>query len=133
MSILYRVAPPDQRGAVMVIFGIPMLLGPALGPVISGWLLEYASWPWIFLINLPVGVVAVLIGMRSLPSFVAERSAAALDTVGLVLGPIAFASLTYGISQSTEHGWTGAPTLTGIAIGLAALAAFVFRELSTRH
>src|SRR6185295_9180077 len=111
-------------------FGIPMLLGPALGPVISGWLLDYASWPWIFLINLPVGVAAVLIGMRSLPSFAAEKSAAALDTVGLVLGPIAFASLTYGISESTEYGWTGGPTLTGIMIGLVALAAFITRELT---
>ena len=60
MAILYRLAPPDKRGAVMGIFGIPMLLGPALGPVISGWLLEYASWPWIFLINVPVGVAAVV-------------------------------------------------------------------------
>ena len=92
---------------MMGIFGIPMLLGPALGPVISGWLLEFASWPWIFLINVPVGIVAVIIGLRSLPSFAAENSDAPLDTIGLVLGPLAFSSLTYGISQSTEHGWTG--------------------------
>jgi EmrB/QacA subfamily drug resistance transporter len=131
MSMLYRVAPPDKRGAVMGIFGIPMLLGPALGPVISGWLLEFASWPWIFLINVPVGAVAVAIGLRSLPSFAAERSNARLDTPGLVLGPIAFASLTYGISESTEYGWTGGPTLIGISVGLVALAAFVARELTT--
>ena len=133
MSMLYRLAPPEKRGAVMGFFGIPMLLGPALGPVISGWLLEYASWPWIFLINLPIGAVAVLIGMRSLPSFAAERSDARLDMAGLVLGPIAFSALTYGISESTEYGWTGLPTVIGVSIGLAALAAFIVRELSTRQ
>jgi EmrB/QacA subfamily drug resistance transporter len=131
MAVLYRLAPPDKRGAVMGIFGIPMLLGPALGPVVSGWLLEYASWPWIFLINVPVGVVAVVIGLRSLPSFAAERTDARLDLLGLLLGPLAFAALTYGISESTEAGWTGRTTVTGISVGLIALAAFVARELTT--
>ena len=131
MAILYRLAPPDKRGAVMGIFGIPMLLGPALGPVISGWLLEYASWPWIFLINVPVGAAAVVIGLRSLPTLPAEHSESRLDTLGMVFGPLAFASLTYGISESTEAGWTGRSTVTGITVGLAALAAFIARELTT--
>lgn len=133
MAILFRLAPPDRRGAVMGIFGIPMLLGPALGPVISGWLLEYASWPWIFLINVPVGAAAVAIGLRSLPSLAAEHTESRLDTLGTVLGPLAFASLTYGISQSTEAGWTGRSTVTGITVGLAALTAFIARELTTTH
>jgi EmrB/QacA subfamily drug resistance transporter len=131
MAILYRLAPPDKRGAVMGIFGIPMLLGPALGPVISGWLLEYASWPGIFLINVPVGAIAVFIGLRSLPHLGAENLDSRLDTIGMLLGPLAFASLTYGISSSTEAGWTGTPTVVGIAIGVIALAAFVARELTT--
>ena len=133
MAVLFKVSPPEKRGQIMGIFGIPMLLGPALGPVISGWLLEYASWPWIFLINVPVGIVAVFIGLRSLPSFSAENSRAPLDMVGLVLGPLAFSSLTYGISSSTEHGWTGVQTVVGIAIGLVALVGFVARQLTTRH
>jgi EmrB/QacA subfamily drug resistance transporter len=131
MAILYRLAPPDKRGAVMGIFGIPMLLGPALGPVISGWLLEFASWPWIFLINVPVGIAAVVIGLRSLPGESGEHTEARLDTLGMVLGPLAFASLTFGISESTDAGWTGPSTVTGITIGLVALAAFIARELTT--
>ncbi|MCC7369362.1 MAG: DHA2 family efflux MFS transporter permease subunit [Chloroflexi bacterium] len=133
MAVLFRVSPPEKRGAVMGIFGIPMLLGPALGPVISGWLLEIASWPWIFLINVPVGVVAVYIGIRSLPSFASESSQAPLDLVGLVLGPIAFSALTYGISESTEYGWTGLPTLVGVGVGFLALIGFVARQLTTAH
>lgn len=133
MAVLFRVSPPEKRGAIMGIFGIPMLLGPALGPVISGWLLEVASWPWIFLINVPVGAIAVYIGLRSLPNFASEGSRAPLDVVGLVLGPIAFSSLTFGISESTEYGWTGLPTLIGVGIGLVALLGFVARELTTGH
>ena len=131
MAILYRLAPPDKRGAVMGLFGIPMLLGPALGPVISGWLLEFASWPWIFLINVPVGAVALFVGLRSLPNLAAEHTEARLDTLGMLLGPLAFASLTYGISESTEAGWTGRSTVTGITVGLISLAAFIARELTT--
>jgi EmrB/QacA subfamily drug resistance transporter len=130
MAILFRVAPPERRGAVMGYFGIPMLLGPALGPVISGWLLEIASWPWIFLINVPVGLAAVIIGYRSLPSLPAENTDTRLDILGMILGPLAFASLVYGISESTETGWTGTNTVAGISIGLVALAAFIVRELS---
>jgi EmrB/QacA subfamily drug resistance transporter len=133
MAILYRVAPPERRGAVMGAFGIPMLLGPALGPVLSGWLLDYSDWRMIFLINLPIGIVAVLIGLRSLPRLVPQRAPGSLDKWGIVLGPLAFASLTYGISQSTTDGWSGTQTVAGIAIGAVALVAFGVRQLTAEH
>lgn len=131
MSFLFRLAPPEQRGAVMGAFGIPILLGPALGPVLSGWLLEYADWRLIFLINLPVGVLAVALGQRVLPALRAQRAAGALDVAGFVLGPLAFTALSYGVSESGAAGWTAPSTLAGLAIGAGALLAFVARELTT--
>jgi EmrB/QacA subfamily drug resistance transporter len=133
MSFLYRLAPPDRRGAVMGAFGIPILLGPALGPVLSGWLLEYSDWRLIFLINLPVGILAVFVALRALPALPALRAAGALDTLGIVLGPLGFTALSFGISQSTTAGWTGAATLVGLAVGVVALVAFVARELAVAH
>jgi len=133
MAFIFRLAPPDKRGQVMGIFGVPMLLGPALGPVLSGWLLEYANWHLIFLINLPVGVVAVVAALRSLPALPASHKPGPLDTLGVILAPLAFAALTYGITESGRAGWTGSTTLAGIGAGLAALAAFVVRELSVEH
>jgi EmrB/QacA subfamily drug resistance transporter len=133
MAFNYRLAPPEKRGQVMGMIGIPMLLGPALGPVLSGWLLEYAGWQLIFLINLPVGALALLVGLRALPSLPAPHRAGSLDVLGVILGPLAFASLSYGISESTTSGWTGAPTLIGIGVGAVALAAFVARELTAKH
>src|SRR5947209_492863 len=131
MAVLYRLTPPDRRGSIMGLFGLPIMVAPALGPVLSGYLLQYADWRLIFLINLPVGVLALWVGARVLPAIAPGRAAGALDTLGILLGPLAFAAISFGVSQSTIAGWTAATTLGGVAIGLVALALFVWRELST--
>jgi EmrB/QacA subfamily drug resistance transporter len=132
MAVLYRLTPPERRGAILGLFGIPVMVAPALGPLLSGYLLEFADWRLIFLINLPVGALALLIGLRVLPAIPPGRVAGALDSLGFVLGPVAFASISFGVSQSTVAGWTAASTLGGIGLGVVALALFVWRELSTR-
>src|SRR5438105_5730991 len=132
MAVLYRLTPPERRGAIFGMFGLPVMVAPALGPLLSGYLLQYADWRLIFLINLPVGVLALLVGLRVLPSIPPDRSARALDSLGVVLGPLAFASLLFGVSQSTSAGWNAPSTLGGVAVGLVALVLFGWRELSTR-
>src|SRR5438270_13368826 len=72
IAYVYRLAPPSRMGAVMGIMGIPILFAPAIGPVLGGWLVQYHSWRWIFLLNIPIGFIGVLVGLRSLPSV--ERS-----------------------------------------------------------
>jgi EmrB/QacA subfamily drug resistance transporter len=133
MAVLYRLTPPERRGAVMAMFGLPLMVAPALGPVLGGYLVEFADWRMIFLLNVPVGALALFVGLRALPDLPPARAAGALDTLGIVLGPLAFASLSFGISESTGSGWTGAPTVAGVTIGLIALALFVWRELSFEH
>jgi EmrB/QacA subfamily drug resistance transporter len=130
MAVLFRLTPPERRGAIFGLFGLPIMVAPALGPLLSGYLLEFADWRLIFLINVPIGVLALLFGSRALPTIPAGRAAGALDTFGVILGPLAFVSLSFGISQSTVVGWIAAPTLAGIGVGLVALALFVWRELS---
>src|SRR5205085_1711676 len=63
MAVLYRLTPPDRRGAIFGLFGLPIMVAPAVGPLLSGYLLQYADWRLIFLINLPVGVLALLVGL----------------------------------------------------------------------
>ena len=60
MTILTRAAGPDRVGRVMAVLGIPMLLGPIFGPILGGWLIDSLSWHWIFLINLPIGIAAIV-------------------------------------------------------------------------
>src|SRR5262249_40449870 len=67
MAVLYRRTPPERRGAVMAMFGLPLMVAPALGPVLGGYLVEFASWRLIFLLNVPVGALALIVGLRALP------------------------------------------------------------------
>jgi EmrB/QacA subfamily drug resistance transporter len=133
LSFIYRLAPPEKRGAVMGAFGIPVLLGPALGPILAGWFIQYADWRYIFLINVPVGIVAVVMGLRALPAMPVQGVPGRLDTLGAVLGPLGFAALVFGITESSTSGWTGTDTLAGLGVGAAALLAFVVRELTTEE
>jgi EmrB/QacA subfamily drug resistance transporter len=132
MAMIFRLAPPWKMGAVMGVLGIPMILAPALGPILSGWLIEYASWHWVFLINLPVGIVATLVGLRYLPN-VERKSVPTLDIIGMVLGPIAFASLAYGVSEGGRIGWSTNEALIGLIVGGVALLLFIFVELRQKQ
>src|SRR5215212_2485406 len=81
-TILAQAAGPDRMGRVMSVIGVPMLLAPIFGPVIGGAIVDSASWRWIFLVNVPVGIAAVLLARRFLPE-VAPRPGQRLDLLGL--------------------------------------------------
>ncbi|BBI31435.1 MDR family MFS transporter [Cohnella abietis] len=137
MAFIYRLSPPGKVGTIMGMMGIPILLGPALGPVVAGWFVEYHSWQWIFLINLPIGIIAIFLGIRKLPN-IQRQSVASLDLLGMILGPLAFAALVYGVSEggidpiSGKSTWTDASTLIGTGVGLIALILFVLVELNRK-
>jgi EmrB/QacA subfamily drug resistance transporter len=129
MAMVFRLAPPERRGSIMGMLGIPMLLAPALGPVLSGWFIESLSWHWIFLINLPIGIAAFILCIKFLPDTDRGRTPA-LDLLGMILAPIAFSMLAYGVSEGGTS-WTSATTLTGVIVGGVALIMFIIVEL--RH
>ncbi|UQZ86447.1 putative transport protein HsrA [Paenibacillus konkukensis] len=130
-AMVFRLAPEGSRGALMGMLGVPMLLAPAIGPILSGWLMEYATWHWIFLINIPIGIIAIFVGIRYLQNF--ERKAVpALDYLGMILGPTAFVMLAYGVSEG-GHSWTSTQTITGLSIGGIALLLFIIVELRQKE
>lgn len=131
MAMIFKLSPPDRRGSVMAMLGIPMLLAPAAGPILSGWLIGVASWHWIFLINLPIGIAALLVGLKYLP--VLERQKApSLDILGMILAPIAFSMLAFGMSEGGTD-WTSTRTLTGLIVGGVALILFIIVELNQKQ
>ncbi|QJC51043.1 DHA2 family efflux MFS transporter permease subunit [Paenibacillus albicereus] len=131
LAMVFKLAPPERRGSVMGLMGIPMLMAPAFGPVLSGWLVDAVSWHWIFIINLPIGVLALILAWKFLPR--SERHEAPhLDVYGMLLAPVAFSMLAYGLTESGTS-WTSASTITGLAVGGAALVAFIFVELSQKQ
>ncbi|MEK4437848.1 MDR family MFS transporter [Paenibacillus sp. FSL K6-2862] len=129
MAMVFRLAPPERRGSIMGMLGIPMLLAPALGPVLSGWFIQSLSWHWIFLINLPIGIAAFILCIKFLPDTDRGRTPA-LDLLGMILAPIAFSMLAYGVSEGGTS-WTSTSTLTGVIVGGVALILFIIVEL--RH
>ncbi|WP_141014638.1 DHA2 family efflux MFS transporter permease subunit [Nocardioides sambongensis] len=133
MTILTRAAGPHRVGRVMAIMGIPMLLGPIFGPILGGWLIEAASWHWIFLINLPIGIAAIIYASIVLPKDNVEPSET-FDFVGMLLLSPGLALFLYGVSSIPEAGtvWDAEVLATGIA-GLVLIGLFVPWALNQRN
>lgn len=101
-AIIARAAGPQRMGRVMSLMGVPLLLGPVLGPVLGGLLLQTVSWHWIFLINVPVGAVAIVLGWRLLPR-TPGRPTDRLDFVGLLLLSPGLAALIFASPRSAHR------------------------------
>ncbi len=133
MTILTRAAGPDRVGRVMAVLGIPMLLGPIFGPILGGWLIDIASWHWIFLINLPIGVVALIYAWLALPKDEVHPSES-FDFVGMILLSPGLALLLYGISMIPENGTFFTPeSWVPSLIGAVLVLAFVPWALSSKN
>jgi EmrB/QacA subfamily drug resistance transporter len=125
MTILTRAAGPDRVGRVMAVLGIPMLLGPIFGPILGGWMIDALSWHWIFLINLPIGVLAFVYAWVVLPRDSVEPSES-FDFVGMLLLSPGLAAFLYGVSSIPEAGTINDPkVLTWVVIGAVLIIAFV--------
>ena len=108
MITLAQAAGPQRIGRVMSVVGVPMLLGPVLGPVLGGVLVTHLSWRWIFFVNLPIGLVGLVLAARLLPSARAEGRQAGgperLDWRGLLLLSPGVALVVFGLSEVSTHG-----------------------------
>ncbi len=129
MTIMTRAAGPERIGRVMAVLGVPMLLGPIFGPILGGWLIDIASWHWIFLINVPIGAVALAYAAIVLPSDNPTPSES-FDFVGMLLLSPGLALFLYGVSSIPEAGtvWDTKVLVTA-AIGLLLVVAFVLRTV----
>src|SRR3569833_1300098 len=133
MAMVIRAADPEHLGRAMAALGIPVLIGPVSGPILGGWLIDAASWRWIFLVNLPVGVLALVLAARLLRSD-GTRSVRRLDVPGLLMLSPGLAPLIYGLSTGGAHGdFTMPGALLPTVAGLLLTAAFVARGLTARH
>jgi EmrB/QacA subfamily drug resistance transporter len=128
MAIMFTMITPLERGRFMIILGLPILLGPILGPTVGGYLVDYVSWRAIFLINLPAGLIALFFAQRWLKE-VTSRPTTKLDVPGFVLIALSFPALLVGLSEGAEKGW-GAPLGTTLIVGGAiGVVLFVYHEL----
>lgn len=130
MAMLFRTFPPRERVAVGRVLMFATILGPASGPLIGGLLIERQSWRWAFFVNLPVGLIAFLVGLLFLHEH-REPDPGRFDLPGFLLGGAGLGLFMYALSEGPAQGWTSPAILaTGLA-GILALAAFVIVELRT--
>jgi EmrB/QacA subfamily drug resistance transporter len=129
MTILTQAAGPQRVGRVMAIMGVPMLLGPIVGPILGGWLVDSFSWRWIFFINVPIAAAALIATIRVLPRDVGAPGTR-LDWLGLFLLSPGLALLIYGLAQSSSSGGFGeVKVLLPMAVGVVMLALFIAHAL----
>ena len=119
MTIMTKKAGPHRMGRVMGVLGVPMLVAPILGPILGGWLVDNASWRWIFFINLPIGIVAFILALIVLEPD-QPQPAHRLDWLGMLLLSPGLAVFIFGLAESSTYGFGSArswgPTLAGVVL-----------------
>lgn len=129
MTVTLTVVPPERRGAMMGIISIVISVAPALGPTVSGFILNSLSWHWLFWMMLPIVLVALVVGTMLIRN-IGETKVTPLDVLSVLLSAVAFGGLVYGLSSigSILNG-EGGLALIIIAVGVLCLAIFVWRQL----
>lgn len=130
MAMVMQMVPRERLGTAMGIFGMAMLLAPAIGPTLGGYLVEYVDWRWIFTINLPIGVAAFLLAQAVLPPF-DDEEAGRFDWPGALLVAPGLFALLLALSKGQEWGWGSERTVFLFYAAFVLLALFVWRELTT--
>jgi EmrB/QacA subfamily drug resistance transporter len=128
MAMLFRAFPPQERANISRSLILPIAVAPAVGPIVSGFFVEQLTWRWCFYINVPIGIVAIVLGLIWLKEG-AKQPVGRLDLPGFLLSAPGFAMLIYALSQGTTRGWASPEIVVTGLVGLIFLVVLVFVEL----
>ena len=135
LALLADMVPPAKRPMAIGIWGGVNGIGTAAGPIVGGAVIQGLHWSAIFWINVPVGVVAIVLALVSLRGAAAARGSQerrGIDLLGMALGIASIFMLVWTIVEAPDHGWTSARTLLGLAVALACVVCFLMRERRAR-
>jgi EmrB/QacA subfamily drug resistance transporter len=133
LAIIEASFRTEDRGAAIGAWSGLGGVTAAVGPFLGGWLVQTASWRWIFLINLPLAVVVVWVAQRHVPESRDPGARGGLDYTGAALAAVGLAGVVYALTDGPGLGWTSPRILLAGAVGVAALVAFVLWERRSRH
>jgi EmrB/QacA subfamily drug resistance transporter len=128
MAMLYRAYPPAERPRLARILVIPTVMAPALGPLLGGALVDSLSWRWVFFVNLPIGLAALVFSALKLTEH-RERAGERFDVPGFLLAAAGFGLFLYALSQAATLGWTAPVIDVTAAVGAVLIATLVWVEL----
>ncbi|MDR9855208.1 MDR family MFS transporter [Paenibacillus sp. VCA1] len=128
MNVIMTIYPPEKRGGAMGMLGLVVMFAPAIGPTISGLIVDGLSWRWLFYLVLPFALLSIIIGAVVLKN-VWEVTKPRVDFLSIVLSTIGFGGIVYGFSSAGDHGWSQPEVIWTIVAGGAALLLFIWRQL----
>ncbi|KAA1042378.1 DHA2 family efflux MFS transporter permease subunit [Macrococcus equipercicus] len=131
-NVFMTIFPPDKRGAAMGTMGIAFILAPAIGPTLTGWVIQSYHWNVMFYGMFAVGLISLAVGMFWF-KIVQPTFKAKLDVPGVIFSTLGFGSVLYGFSEAGNKGWDSPVVVSTIIIGLLFIAAFTARELSMNN
>jgi MFS transporter, DHA2 family, multidrug resistance protein len=133
-AILFQTFPPEEQGVAQGIFGMGVIVGPAIGPTLGGYLTDSIGWRWIFFINIPFGILAVLMCWLFLPKDTKITRTRRIDWLGIGLLAIAVGSLQTFLEEGEQDDWFNSQLIVVLGIVAAiGLGLFIWRELSTKR
>ena len=130
MNIFMTLFPPHKRGAAMGLLGVAMILAPAIGPTVTGWVIENYSWNLMFYAMFIIGLIITFLSLKFF-TLAQPVSKTKLDVFGVVSSSIGLGSLLYGFSEAGNNSWTSAEVVISLIIGVVGIAVFIWRELTT--
>lgn len=135
-SVLLESFPPEKRGSAMAVFGMGIVVAPIIGPTLGGWITDNYSWRWIFYINVPVGILAVLMAKTFIedPPYIKNQKPGRIDYIGFGLMAVGLATLQLVLDKGQEEDWFSSSFITSMTIfAVVALIAFVVWELRAKE
>jgi EmrB/QacA subfamily drug resistance transporter len=129
MSMLLQAAPPSQRGSIMGIYGLPILVAPVIGPTLGGYLVEYVDWRVIFTLNVPIGVLTLVAGAALLRETL-RRAGAHFDWIGFFLSATGFSAALVALEKAPQDGWTAPHIMLLWLIAAAVIPCWIVVELA---
>ncbi len=125
-TLAIEVAGKERMGRMMATVGVPIILGPILGPVIGAVIVQFLSWRYIFFVNVPIGIIAIVLMILKLPDFTPANIKAKFDFIGIILLGASSASLIYGITKAAKNAaFNNSTTIGYVAAGAAILAIYI--------
>ncbi|HKO15381.1 MAG TPA: DHA2 family efflux MFS transporter permease subunit [Gemmatimonadaceae bacterium] len=133
-TTLFESFPPEEIGIGQAMFGVGVMVGPTIGPTLGGWIVDNYNWPWIFYINVPLGIIAALMTVAYVHDAEHQERARTIDFPGIILLALCVGSLQWMLERGERYDWFDSPFVT--ALGLISLTSFVlliWRELTAKE
>jgi len=128
MTVLIMIFPIERRGAAMGTVGLVISFTPAIGPALSGWLVQYYPWRALFYIILPLAIIDIIVAYFVMRNVI-TRTFPKVDVLSIVLSTLGFGGLLYGFSSAGNYGWSSPVVISTLVVGVISLTIFILRQL----